>query len=229
MKTRQSNQARVLGAVTAVALMFGGIGSASAYVAGSIPTGAQPNDGVVPVYGATPRSGYFGANVWLVGGPATLTIEYFGSEAGFDNSFAFGGSTLFNTGGGTSPSGNFTGSALASTSVASVASGLLDFSFTSPLGTVTNGSNPDNTTDGVVNFFATFYDPNDGTATSGTVLDLWLDDAGANDDDDHDDMMIRLSVEGGSLTTVPIPAAVWLFGSALLGMVGIGTRRARKV
>jgi len=27
---------------------------------------------------------------------------------------------------------------------------------------------------------------------------------------------------------VPIPAAVWLFGSALLGMVGIGTRRSQK-
>ena len=27
---------------------------------------------------------------------------------------------------------------------------------------------------------------------------------------------------------VPIPAAAWLFGSALLGMVGFGTRRGRK-
>jgi len=27
---------------------------------------------------------------------------------------------------------------------------------------------------------------------------------------------------------VPIPAAAWLFGSALLGMVGVGARRAKK-
>ena len=31
-----------------------------------------------------------------------------------------------------------------------------------------------------------------------------------------------------AIGVVPIPAAVWLFGSALLGMVGIGARRSRK-
>jgi hypothetical protein len=228
MKTRQNNQARLLGAVTAVALMFGGIGSASAYVAGTIPGGAA-NDGLLPVYGVvTPRDGYFGANLWLVGSSANIKVEYFGAEAGFKNQFVFAGNTLFTTPGvaGTGVWGTGPAAPLADTSIAGVSTGLLDFSFISPLGNAVNGSNPLNTPNNV-NFFVSFTD--NPTATSGKSVDLWLDDAGAGDDDDHDDMMIRLSVDGGSLTTVPLPAAVWLFGSALLGMVGIGTRRARKV
>lgn len=35
-------------------------------------------------------------------------------------------------------------------------------------------------------------------------------------------------VFGGSITVVPLPAAAWLFGSGLLGMIGIA-RRARKI
>ena len=33
----------------------------------------------------------------------------------------------------------------------------------------------------------------------------------------------------GTLSTVPLPAAVWLFGSGLLGLVGVGRRRAAAV
>jgi hypothetical protein len=235
MKTRQKNQARLIGAVTAVALMFGGIGSASAYVAGTIPAGSIPNDGLLPVYGVgTPRDGYFGANLYLVGGPGTITVEYFGAEAGFKNTFQFqseavittpGGGSVWGASGNGTPAGNL--SPIITQTVNGVSSGLLNFTFVSQdFGPVVNGSNPVNTS-GDVNFFVSFtVDPK---ATFGQSVDLWLDDAGAGDDEDHDDMMIRLSVEGGSLTTVPLPAAVWLFGSALLGMVGIGTRRARKV
>jgi hypothetical protein len=35
-----------------------------------------------------------------------------------------------------------------------------------------------------------------------------------------------LTVSSGSVSTVPLPAAVWLFGSGLLGLLGVGRRRA---
>lgn len=37
------------------------------------------------------------------------------------------------------------------------------------------------------------------------------------------------SIDGAAVAAVPLPAAAWLFGSALLGMAGIGHRRRRKV
>jgi hypothetical protein len=35
----------------------------------------------------------------------------------------------------------------------------------------------------------------------------------------------KLTISNNGLTTVPVPSAVWLFGSALLGMVGFGRRK----
>jgi hypothetical protein len=34
-----------------------------------------------------------------------------------------------------------------------------------------------------------------------------------------------LSVEYGNISTVPIPAAAWLFGSGLIGMIGVAKRK----
>ena len=39
-------------------------------------------------------------------------------------------------------------------------------------------------------------------------------------DADYDDMVVRVDV-----SAVPLPAAVWLFGTALIGLVGLGKRR----
>jgi len=47
-------------------------------------------------------------------------------------------------------------------------------------------------------------------------LGLFFDDA---------DMMIGEWRTSAELTTVPVPAAVWLFGSGLLGLVGIARRK----
>lgn len=38
----------------------------------------------------------------------------------------------------------------------------------------------------------------------------------------------EISIENGSVNVVPIPGAVLLFGSGLLGLMGIGRRRLRK-
>jgi hypothetical protein len=47
------------------------------------------------------------------------------------------------------------------------------------------------------------------------------DDPGSTNDN-HDDLMVV-----GRVSPVPLPAAVWLFGSALLGIAGVGYRRNR--
>lgn len=49
-----------------------------------------------------------------------------------------------------------------------------------------------------------------------TVL-VALDDGGAGPDDNHDDWVGYIKA-----TVVPLPAAVWLFGSFLLGLAGFG-------
>ena len=47
-----------------------------------------------------------------------------------------------------------------------------------------------------------------------------LDDSGANRDDNHDDYVGYMTYQ-----VVPIPAAVWLLGSGLIGLVGLSRRR----
>ena len=37
-----------------------------------------------------------------------------------------------------------------------------------------------------------------------------------------------LAVRPGDVATVPVPAAVWLFGSGLLGLVGVARRKASR-
>ena len=39
----------------------------------------------------------------------------------------------------------------------------------------------------------------------------------------------KLTINGGVTPTVPLPAAFWLFGSGLLGLVGVGRRKATNV
>jgi hypothetical protein len=45
---------------------------------------------------------------------------------------------------------------------------------------------------------------------------FWIND----DDDNHDDMLIRVD-----FLPVPVPATVWLFGSGLFGLVGVARRK----
>jgi len=59
------------------------------------------------------------------------------------------------------------------------------------------------------------------SATATNAVLFALDDSGAGPDDNHDDYVGYLVA-----TPVPVPAAFWLLGSALLGLAGIGRRRA---
>lgn len=219
----------------AVAVTVLAAGSASALTFGSIPGAGVVNDGLEVVYGpaVTEVSGYYGATLALLGASSDVKVEFLGSEASRTNEFHFEGSTLFTS---TGVAGSFDTSANGMTTVAGVSVGVLDFLFdhsrdVPPPVTpdqVVNGANPDGAALGSpANFFVTFNPTVDGIATSGQVVDIWFDDGGAGPDDNHDDMVIRLSVTSGSISIVPVPASVPLLLTALGGL-GFMARRKRK-
>lgn len=207
---------------------------------GMIPDSGQTNEVLTNVFGTGSILGFFGSEVSVdFGGAATGTIrvDYFGYEAGFSNSFEISGTSSsvdFDTEDfdGSSANGStvndgrsmYAASALApiaSTSL-EVAAGVLDFSF-STLGlggaTVENDrtanpltANTDNSaTPAIANFFSSL------STTAETVF-LFFDDAGAGDDDNHDDFVIALSMvpPGQEPEPVPLPAG----GLLLLGGLG---------
>ncbi len=66
----------------------------------------------------------------------------------------------------------------------------------------------------------------DLTGTS-TFAFLAYDDAGAGPDDNHDDFLVRLSAAHLTVNPVPLPAAAWLFLSAMGGFAALGRKKAR--
>ena len=160
--------------------------------------------------------GEVGASV--VAGSSTrieLVFELLFSEAGRVNTFSYGGEQLFQTvqyGQRDYTAGKYYTAPV--TRVWDASQGqLMDFSF----GTlsdnpaflaknppVTNANNGESLTR---SFFTSLN-------VEGNALYLAFDDAGAGPDDDHDDMIIRVTAR--DVSEVPVPAAAWLFGSALV-------------
>ena len=222
---RQITLPTLAAAFAAAALTLGVATPASAVlmsqggIAGQIGT-ADDNNGVMPIYGTSTRDGFYGANLFLTGGPATVTVTFLGREAEFNNMFEWDGSTIFSN----NDFGDnvFSNAGFASQSFLNVASGVLPFLFSTPNGDAVNGSNGDNTDPEVPNFFLSF--DNNATGTSGNSVVLWLDDA-RQVDDNHDDMAIRISVA----TPIPLPASVLMLFAALGGLGALSRKRSATV
>jgi hypothetical protein len=136
-----------------------------------------------------------------------VTFYYLAAESGYTNSFNSGPNTI------TEHNEGFKWDGWSSFTISVAANEILDFSFTSATAhALTPVDNASGTSlEGL------------GIMTDDNMSDLVLaynDNALGTGDADYDDMLVR-----AEFSAVPIPAAVWLFGSGLLGLIGIGRRR----
>ena len=144
-------------------------------------------------------------------GAGTLTFEYLGYEAAYVNSFLVGGGECFRTG----------TSAVGQECNAGTSGGVLDFQFWSNLGgghldaVVWNNVAPPGST--------TTYSVGLIQEAPNTFLLLW-DDSGAQQDDDHDDLGVRVIFQP---TSVPAPDTLGLMLAGLVGAAGFVRRRQR--
>lgn len=199
--------------------------AASAITYGVIP-GKEKNDFIGTLFTGPQIGGYYGASLYLISsGAVDVQIDFLGAEAGYKNQFNFNNAQLFAHNGGKQIASNLS-TPLATTTL-QVNPGLLNFSFdyNNDAGSVLNGANPDDSTGTVgPNFFLTFnpfaLSPQ---PMSGQVVYLFLDDGGANNDDNHDDFLVRLTVTNGKFS-VPEPTTLLLLG---LGLAGLAATRKR--
>lgn len=148
-------------------------------------------------------------------GKAKLTFTYLGKEAGWNNQFNAYGNSL-------SVSSALNDSFTAYDSDTSNNGGLLDFRFLtqSPALLSVNGSNNGLQKD---NFGILLNYTHKGTLFDAVLLyddGGGLDNSGAVDDDNHDDLVIGLKV-----TDVPEPGALGLLA---LGLIGLGIAQRRR-
>ncbi len=209
----------VAGVIAATA-MAGAASAASLSIiggtAGDIPGGTRVNDGLTPLGFPTPLSGFFGSAIG-VSGPGTVTYTLLGWEAGFENGFSAPAGSFSTEGNASYPSDlEFDPTGIDSFSFFEAGSGLLTFSFSANGGAqiVANGDNLDDSAGmaSAPNFFA--------SERNGSIY-LFLDDNGGENDDNHDDLVVRVDV-----TPVPLPAGIWLFATALGGLGLLARKRA---
>ena len=176
--------------------------------------------------------GWFGASLYLIAGPggALIDIDFVGKEAAFTNRFFLNGTEYINnqTTAVTVPNPN-AAPFVAPVATVLVAPGLITFHF-SVNGVVgpTNGSNPLPTSP-LPNYFVTLGGLLDTTVNgitpgSGTTAWIALDDGGAGPDDNHDDLVVRLRISGGTFQAPDGGVTLTLLGFALIGLGALRSR-----
>jgi hypothetical protein len=136
--------------------------------------------------------------------PIKLTFEYYFKEASYTNGFYVNGKEVFNT--TTSKQGD------TFSTIWNGGDTALDFYFQA--GSVGKVTNEGNDADSAKAFW-TYWD--------GTDLILALDDSGNRNDNDYDDMIIKVRADA---VGVPEPSTIALFGLGILGL-GLARRRAK--
>lgn len=181
---------------------------------GSIPSGMS-NDILGPLGLPNPLQGYFGATI--TGSADSYKYEFLGFEASAQNAFQVDGVT---------PAGfsteDYASNLETGLPLATFMSSSLDFSFLTSVTPLVVGDDSNNANVGgldLPNYFSSFL----GSDTMGKVLYLFLDDAGNEDDDNHDDLAIRIT----AVNAIPVPAPLGLLLASLAGLGVLSTRRRK--
>lgn len=192
-------------------------------VDGTIPGGSAKNELIDPVLDFVlgddtylELDGQFGAEISVGANVKSLKFTFYGAEAFFDNSF------IVNTSAAVDPvtfAHTFDGLSVFTDTAPMVSYDVDDldltgplFSFTTPRGPVTSLDNPDNDPK-KVNYFTSVLSHKD--------IIVWLDDTGAGDDDNHDDMVVRITA------VIPEPGTMSMVLCGLAAAGGLGLRRRR--
>jgi hypothetical protein len=213
---RISRKSRLFTAVCAgaVALSTSLSANAAFVLSGGSPPGSLPisgNDFNSDLQGEGFNEVTIGAQL-SVDQDGFVTFYYIAAESSFTNSFHSGSDSMTEN----DDSFNFNGYDSITINVSK--DDVLDFSFQSTSGSartpVDNASGNNLEGLGIIT----------SASMSNSLMQLVLaynDNPEHSGDTDYDDMLVR-----AEFSPVPVPAAVWLFGSGLLGLIGAARRKA---